>query len=122
MNTVEQEKLISELRAGVNIEENLKVVNSLVSSANSFKSIDEFINKHKRIERYFRKVSQELSNDQCFSYSSHVCEMIERLIEIVDQEKDNCHEAIYGNLVYEDYENIAKAIETLVNIKNKMNF
>lgn len=88
MNTVEQDKLLLELKENKNMEENLKKVNSLVSTSNAWLNLKNRVDKNEYLKPFISEVSEELWRDGCFSASTHMYELINLLLEKIEENQD----------------------------------
>ncbi len=96
------------LYRGLTIEE-LLVNKFEVGKKIKFKRItsfsgEKFIAEEFACERYKTNVVIELNDAYAFDYSSHMCEILEKMIEDCDEDNDELLDKLYDDLGMVDYE------------------
>ena len=122
MNTKEEEKMINEIKNGENLEENIKIIESMVGGFNVWESIEEFLEKHGEVRECFREICRKEVPDGCCGYSTNVKIFIEYLVAHYNDSKEEAYSEIYYDIYNEDDLALEQTIEVLNRIQKKMKY
>ncbi len=120
MDSVAQEKLLSELKDGKNMEKNLKTVNRMVGTHNSWERVAELLEKDGIVKEKFRIIADELNEQQCCGYATHVVVFIRDLVNRLYRYEEEAYDTIFDDVYYDNDKKIDDAIELLQKISSRM--